>query len=292
MKVGLSLPQNPRDGAAGWRDIRDLAQVARAGGAGSVWVADHFFHRAPDDEVGLHEAFELLAAVAAVTPEIELGPLVAATSFRSPGLLAKMAATLDLVAEGRLILGVGCGWHEPEYRAFGYPFDHRVGRFEETVRVLRGLLDGERVTFSGTWVVVDDAVLLPAPARRIPLLIAADGPRMLRLTARYGDAWQAAWFGLPDASFREQRSRLEDACGLEGRSQPPDVFVGINVGEPDEPHVALDAAAVADALGAWTAEGVAHVQIGAWPATPQTWEPVLEGIRRYKASSRGPALAQ
>jgi alkanesulfonate monooxygenase SsuD/methylene tetrahydromethanopterin reductase-like flavin-dependent oxidoreductase (luciferase family) len=283
MKVGLSLPQVARDGAAGWEDIRDLADVARLGGIDSLWVADHFLHRASDREMGLHEPFELLAAVAAVIPKVELGPLVAATSFRSPGLLAKMAATLDLIANGRLILGVGCGWHEPEYRAFGYPFDHRVGRFEEVVRIVRGLLDGERVTFSGTWVSVHDAVLLPAPVRRIPLLIAADGPRMLQLTARYGDAWQAAWFGVPDASFRDQRHRLEDACGLEGRARPPDVFAGVTVGgDPDEPQVPRDATAVADALEAWAAEGVAHIQIGAWPATARTWEPVLEGIRRFQ----------
>jgi alkanesulfonate monooxygenase SsuD/methylene tetrahydromethanopterin reductase-like flavin-dependent oxidoreductase (luciferase family) len=285
MKVGLSLPQNERDGAAGWPAIRELAELARAGGADSLWVADHFIDRGPDGEIGLHEPFELLSAVAAVAPGMDIGPLVAATSFRSPGLLAKMAATLDLIADGRLILGVGCGWHEPEYRAFGYPFDHRVGRFEEVVRVVRGLLDGERVTFSGTWVTVDDAVVLPAPVRRIPLLVAADGPRMLRLAARHGDAWQAAWFGLPDAAFREQRSRLEDACGLEGRSALPEVFVGINVGgDPDEPQVAPDAAAVEDALRAWSAEGVAHVQAGVWPATPRTWAPVLEGIRRFRSA--------
>jgi alkanesulfonate monooxygenase SsuD/methylene tetrahydromethanopterin reductase-like flavin-dependent oxidoreductase (luciferase family) len=216
---------------------------------------------------------------------VQIGPLVAATPFRSPGLLAKVAATLDVIAGGRLILGVGCGWHEAEFRAFGYPFDHRVGRFEEAVRVLRPLLDGERVTFSGTWVSVDDAVLLPAPERRIPLLIAADGPRMLRLTARYGDAWQAAWFGLPDQNYREQHARLLEACELEGRRVPPEVFVGLNVGEEDEPNVASEAAAVADALDRWAAEGVVHVQIGAWPATPETWAPILEGLRRYREAA-------
>ena len=286
MKVGLSLPQHPGDGASSWRDIRDLAQLAEDGGADSLWVADHFLHRAPEHELGLHEPFEMLAAVAAVTTRVELGPLVAATSFRSPGLLAKVAATLDLISDGRLILGVGCGWHEPEYRAFGYPFDHRVARFEEAVRVLRPLLDGERVTFAGTWLTVEDAVLLPAPARRIPLLIAADGPRMLGLTARYGDAWQAAWFGVPDDTFREQHARLLDACGLEGRRRAPEVFAGINVGgDPDDPQVAADPSAVADALHRWAAQGVVHVQVGAWPATPTTWEPVLEGIRRFRASA-------
>ena len=289
MKVGLSLPQNPGDGAASWQDVRRLALLAEEAGADSLWVADHFFHRSPEHELGLHEPFELLAAVAAVTTRVELGPLVAATPFRSPGLLAKVAATLDVISDGRLVLGVGCGWHEPEFGAFGYPFDHRVGRFEEALRILRPLLDGERVTFAGTWLSVDDAVLLPAPARRIPLLIAADGPRMLRLTARYGDAWQAAWFGLPDASYREQHARLLEACELEGRRVPPEVFAGMNVGgDEDDPHVAPDPAAVADALDRWAAEGVVHVQIGAWPATAETWGPVLEGLRRYRRDA-GPS---
>ena len=89
------------------------------------------------------------------------------------------------------------------------------------------LLDGERVTAAGTWTAVDDAVLLPPPARRIPLLVAANGPRMLRVAARYADAWQAAWFGAPDATFREQRARLAEACQLEGKPRRPDIFVGI-----------------------------------------------------------------
>jgi probable F420-dependent oxidoreductase len=285
MKVGLSLPQAPSDGDSSWAGIRALAQHAEAEGADSVWVCDHFLDRTPVRESGYHEPFGLLAAVAATTTRVHLGPLVAATSFRSPGLLAKTAATVDLIAGGRLVLGLGCGWHEPEYRAFGYPFDHRVGRFEETLRVVRALLDGERVTFKGAWVAVEDAVLLPPPERRIPLLVAAEGPRMLRLAARYGDAWQAAWFGPPDAGFREQRARLADACAAEDRATLPDVFVGVEVAAAStDPHLTPDAGAIADALHAWDAEGVAHVQVGAWPASPRAWAPVLAGIRRYRAS--------
>jgi alkanesulfonate monooxygenase SsuD/methylene tetrahydromethanopterin reductase-like flavin-dependent oxidoreductase (luciferase family) len=286
VRVGLSLPQRAADGGGDWPAIRALAVLAEASGADSLWVADHFLDRRPGADSGIHEAFGLLSAVAAVTSRVELGPLVAATSFRSPGLLAKVAATLDLVAEGRVTLGVGCGWHEPEYRAFGYPFDHRVGRFEESIAVVRRLLDGERVTYRGEWVTVDDAVLLPAPERRIPLLVAAEGPRMLRLAARYGDAWQAAWFGLPDAAFREQRARLDEACDLEGRDAVPAVYAGIEVAaDSPDPHVRPDPSAIADALGAWAAEGVVHVQIGAWPATPGTWEPVLEGIGRFREAT-------
>jgi alkanesulfonate monooxygenase SsuD/methylene tetrahydromethanopterin reductase-like flavin-dependent oxidoreductase (luciferase family) len=283
MKVGLVLPLTAADGDGGtWAGIRSLARLAESAGVDSLWVADHFLHRTPAGEAGYHEPFGLLAAVAAATSTVELGPLVACLSFRPVGLLAKIAVTLDVVSEGRLILGLGCGWHEAEYRAFGYPFDHRVGRFEEGVLALRSLLDGERVTTQGRWTTLEDAVLLPAPVRHLPLLIAADGPRMLRLAVRHGDAWQAAWFGAPDASFREQRSRLSDACSLEDRDALPVVHAGVEVADAsDDPHVRRDAAAIEDALSAWAAEGVAHVQLGAWPATVEAWEPVLEGIRRF-----------
>ena len=99
-----------------------MARLAEAGGADSIWLSDHFFHRPQSGgQTGYHEAWTLLSALAAATERVEIGTLVLATSFRSPGLLAKMAATADDVAGGRLILGLGCGWHEPEYRAFDYP---------------------------------------------------------------------------------------------------------------------------------------------------------------------------
>src|SRR5919112_5676348 len=114
MKVGLSLPQTADRGAEGgsWSQIERLARLADDGGADSVWVADHFFYRDEPTEIGLHEAFTLLTAVAAVTRKVSIGPLVACTSFRSAGMLAKIAATLDAVSGGRLILGLGCGWHD------------------------------------------------------------------------------------------------------------------------------------------------------------------------------------
>src|SRR5215207_1399695 len=190
MKVGLTLPQAPVDGdGAGWSQITPLARLADEAGADSLWVCDHFLDRSDDREVGYHEPFTLLAAIAATTARVQLGPLVAPTSFRSPGMLAKIAATLDSIADGRLILGLGCGWHEPEYVAFGYPFDHRVARFEEAVGAVRALLDGERVTTEGTWWNLDNAVILPPPAHRIPIVVAADGPRMLALAARHADGW-------------------------------------------------------------------------------------------------------
>ena len=287
MKVGLVLPQAPEDGAGGtWAEIAALARQAEAGGIDSLWVCDHFFNL-PDDgpQVGYHEAWTLLSALAAVTDRVELGTLVLATSFRPAGLLAKMAVTADDVAGGRLILELGCGWHEPEYRAFGYPFDHRVGRFEEVLQILVPLVRGERLTFEGPWNRVDDAVLLPPPRRpAMPILIAAKGERMLRLTARHADAWQTAWFGLPDERYAERHDHLLAACDAEGRDPATlELTVGVDVSDAEDgPHLALDAQAIADGLAAWASQGIAHLQIGMPMTTPATVDVVLEGIRRFR----------
>jgi alkanesulfonate monooxygenase SsuD/methylene tetrahydromethanopterin reductase-like flavin-dependent oxidoreductase (luciferase family) len=290
MKVGLSLPQTADRGAEGgtWAQIGRLARLADEGGADSLWVADHFFYRDEKVEIGLHEAFTLLTAVAAVTTRVHVGPLVAATSFRSPGMLAKVAATLDTVAGGRLILGLGCGWHEAEYTAFGYPFDHRVGRFEEIVAAVRELLHGERVSVAGRWIDLEDAVILPPPEREIPLLIASEGPRMLEITARLADAWQAAWFGTPDEGFRTQRAALLEACVRVGRGSGIQIFAGVDATSEvdDDPHLPIDASAIAEALAAWAEEGVDHIQLRVHPGTYPNFETALEGIRRFKA---GPA---
>lgn len=286
MKIGMTLPQRRDDGkGAPWEDLRELAWLAEAGGADSLWVADHYFYRDENVEIGLHEAFTLLTAVAAVTRTVQVGPLVACTSFRSAGMLAKVAATLDAVSGGRLILGLGCGWHEAEYRAFGHPFDHRVGRFEEVVAAVRPLLRGERVSVKGRWLELDDAVIVPKPEHEVPLLVASNGPRMLDITARLAEAWQAAWFGAVSDEFRSQRVALMAACDAAGRTDSMEIFVGIDVNDEagDDPHVPCDAAAVADALAGWSEEGVDHVQLRVHPGTKARFETAIEGIQRFRA---------
>jgi alkanesulfonate monooxygenase SsuD/methylene tetrahydromethanopterin reductase-like flavin-dependent oxidoreductase (luciferase family) len=295
MKVGVMLPQAAEDGDGGtWRGIVALARQAEAGGLDSIWLSDHFSHHADDgSETGYHEPWSLLAALATATDRVELGTLVLATSFRPPGLLAKMAATTDDIAAGRLILGIGCGWHEPEYRAFGYPFDHRVGRFEESLKVIDPLLCGERVTFEGRWTRVEGAAILPPPQRRVPIVIAAKGERMLRLTARYADAWQIAWFGLPDERFASLRAGLLEACRLEGRDATTlEQTVGIDVAGPDDTvdsvgprTLALDAGALAEGLATWREAGVDHVQLGLVSATERTYDVVIEAVRRFRAGA-------
>ena len=197
MKIGALLPLNELDGPGGsrWPTMRAFAVAAEDAGLDSLWVYDHLLFRvAGEEEGGPHDPLAILAAVAAVTGRVELGTIVLGTGFRSPGITAKMAVAIDEVSNGRVILGLGAGWHEPEYAAFGYPFDHRVGRFEEFLAVTLPLVRGERVTLEGQWHQAQDAVLLPPPPRpsrmpgHMPIMIAGKGERMLRLTARYADA--------------------------------------------------------------------------------------------------------
>jgi alkanesulfonate monooxygenase SsuD/methylene tetrahydromethanopterin reductase-like flavin-dependent oxidoreductase (luciferase family) len=293
MKVGIVLAQAAEDGAGGsWKDIVGVARQAEDGGLDSLWLSDHFFYREDDapigSETGYHEAWTLLSALAVATTRVEIGPLVLATSFRPPGLLAKMAATADDVAGGRLILGLGCGWHEPEYEAFGYPFDHRVGRFEEALRIIVPLIRGERVTIDGQWGSrVHEAAILPPPVRpTMPILVAAKGERMLRLTARYADAWQTAWFGRPDERYRERQAGLLAACAAEGRDPATvEITVGVTVDEaPDSNALPLEAAAIADGLAAWAAEGVGHLQLGLTATTPKTVAVIVDAVARYRGA--------
>src|SRR5918995_532004 len=150
MKIGLMLPL-AADETSGYTDLRAMAIAAEGGGLDSVWGADHLIFRDGDETTGIHECWTVLTAVAAVTSRVEIGPLVLALPFRNPALTAKMAAALDEVSDGRLILGLGCGWHRPEFDAFDYPFDHRVGRFEEALNVMLPLLRDGKVDVTGQW---------------------------------------------------------------------------------------------------------------------------------------------
>lgn len=295
MKVGLILPMSDDDGRGtpSWPEIRDLARQAEAGGADSVWVYDHLLFRLDGQATGIHEAWTLLTAVAVATERVELGSIVLATSFRSPALLAKMATTLDAISGGRLILGVGCGWHEPEYTAFGFPFDHRVARFEESLRIIGPLLREGAVTFVGAHHRAEDCLILPrGPRPRIPLLVAAKGPRMLRLTAEHADAWNTAWFGMPDDRLAQRLGAMRAACADAGRDPASlEVTVGITVkaeadeewGRPGAPAALLaEPDVVADGLCAYAALGVGHVQLDVRPATPATFALVLDGIARFR----------
>jgi probable F420-dependent oxidoreductase len=300
MKIGIILPIGETDGPSGSPTFQDVVAVARAaeeGGLDSVWLPDHFLYR--DDEgqqFGLHEAWTLLAGVAAVTERVQLGTLVLCTSFRNPVLTAKMAATLDVVSNGRLILGLGCGWHEPEYAAMGLPFAERVSEFAESIEIISRLLLGERFSYEGRHHQLTDTVLAPPPIRHIPILVAAKKPRMLRLTARWADAWNTAWYGRPSPVLDGRLADFEAALAKAGRPLAEVTrSVGINVRDPDQPPVpepesnAIDGDVdeLAAVLDSYAAMGIDEVVVGLEPISVQSVKRLAEAARRMAGTAGG-----
>lgn len=290
MKIGLMLHLG-QDDALGrppsFETLRDMAIAADASGLDSVWGADHLIFRSEGEDGpshGVHECWTILTAVAAVTTRVTIGPLVIAMPFRAPALLAKMATTLDEVSDGRLILGIGSGWHEPEFDAFGFPFDHRVGRFEEALAILLPLLRGERVTHRGRWYEVDDAEITPAGPRPggPPILIAGKKPRMLRLVAQHADLWNAAWYGRPETAgeLDERIGRLRGALEAEGRDPSSlELTAGVFVSFPElvegpneeAPERAMTGTVeeVGRQLASYAERGISHLICHLWPSTPR-----------------------
>ena len=278
MKIGLMLPLGESE-AGGWTNLRAMAVAAEERGLDSVWGADHLIFRDDGETEGIHECWTVLSAVAALTSRVEIGPLVLALPFRNPALVAKMAAELDEVSGGRLILGLGCGWHEPEFEAFGYPFDHRVGRFEEGMQIVAPLLRGERVTFEGRFHRANDVELRPTPIRPggPPILIAGKQTRMLSLVAEHADQWNAAWYGrVSDADVL--RTRLADLrAALVAAERDPStltltagIFVAFDDDDPDVPKQAIRGSTdeVATALAEYSELGISHLITHLWPRTP------------------------
>jgi alkanesulfonate monooxygenase SsuD/methylene tetrahydromethanopterin reductase-like flavin-dependent oxidoreductase (luciferase family) len=192
-------------------------RAAEAAGLDSVWIYDHLLYRFPGKPPqGIWEGWTVMAALGEATERVELGALVLCTAFRNPAVLAKMATTLDEITGGRIILGLGAGWHEPEFSAFGLPFDHLVDRFGEALQIIVPLLRDGEVDFTGKYFSAPNCALLPKPARRIPILIASAKERMHKLTAQYADQWNTAWVGEVSAT-EERRSALLAACDAVGR---------------------------------------------------------------------------
>jgi alkanesulfonate monooxygenase SsuD/methylene tetrahydromethanopterin reductase-like flavin-dependent oxidoreductase (luciferase family) len=189
VKVGIQLPEVEYE--ARRDEVEAMARAAEEVGFNSLWVGDHLLYR--DPVRGPWDAWTTLAWLAGITERIQLGPLVACTAFHPPGVLARMAAATHELSGGRLVLGLGCGWNEVEFRAFGLPFDHLVSRFEEAFTIVRRLLAGETVTFDGRYHHADDAVLLPKPTTTPTLMLGANAPRMLSIGLPYVDSWNT-WF--------------------------------------------------------------------------------------------------
>lgn len=285
MKVGVILPTisaNSTGEPTTYQQTRRQALDAEAMGFDSIWINDHLLFRLSGEprpidgwtfpaQLGVWEGWTWMAALAEATERVEIGSWVMNTGFRSPALLAKMAVALDEVSGGRVILGVGAGWHDPEHVAFGFPSDHKVGRFEEAIQIIASLLRRGEVDFHGTYYDVPDGSLDPRGPRPSgpPILIGADGPRMLRLTARYADQWNAHYLGDPDR-LPAQLDRLHEACAEVGRD--PSTIV-TTVGEwitfddlAPSPAAHVNAitgsqATIVELIGRYEAMGVGHLML-------------------------------
>lgn len=224
VRFGLFMTQAKKT----WAQILGEFQLAEELGFDTAWLHDHLIDPEGGEERSFHEAWTLLAAIAARTSRIRLGILVTSNTFRNPVLLAKEAVAVDHVSGGRVILGLGAGWNEEEHRRYGFDFPsaiERVDRLEESVQIIHSLMSQPRTTFEGRHYRLVDAPLEPGPIQqpRIPLLIAAHRPRMLRLAARYADQWDTfasltgtSTDGVTDDIGQRMR-RFDAACEEFGR---------------------------------------------------------------------------
>jgi probable F420-dependent oxidoreductase len=299
--VGIQLPEVERE--VRWPELRAIARTAEQAGFDSIWVGDHLLYRYASGEMrGPWEAWTTLAGLAEATERVTLGPLVAATAFHAPFMLAKQAATVDEISGGRLVLGLGAGWNETEFGALGVPFDYRIARFEEAFTIIRTLLAHGAIDFRGEFFEARDAELLPRPARPggPPLLIGSSGPRMLAATIPYVQAWNA-WYAdtgnRPDGVAR-LRAIVDEAAVAAGRDPAAierTVAVQLRMPggrgrvtgdtDPSQAVAPLEGSSelLAEALRAYAREGIGHVQLVVDPITEASvaaLAPMLEALDR------------
>lgn len=219
LRVGVQLPEIERP--VRWLELADMFRVAEQAGFDSVWVGDHFMYRMQDGAAdGPWDAWSLLAAGAAITTRVRLGPLVTPVGFYNPAVLAKKAAAVDEISAGRLVVGLGAGWNELEFRGYGVPFDHRIGRFAEAFTIIRTLLQEGAIDFEGEYFSARDCELVPRPRPGgPPILIGSVGERMLRITMPHAQAWNV-WHtdtGNSPSGVAPLRARVAEACRGVGR---------------------------------------------------------------------------
>jgi len=274
----------------GWGDIEEIVLRAEDVGFDSVWVPDELHWRAEGQaDVAFWEGWTLLAALAATTSRVRLGTLVCCTNYRNPALLAKMAATVDEISRGRLVLGLGAGWSTDQFEMFGYEADHLFDRFEESLAIILGLLRDGHVTFEGRYQRTRDAALLPAGPRPggIPILLGVEHSRGMRLAARHADTWNAF---LPRRDLAVEIPRLcaelDAACAAEDRDPATlartvslmalleDVPFVVQGSDWTERALRGSSDEIAAGLRSIAAMGIEEVQVGVVPYS-------LAGIERF-----------
>ncbi len=288
LKIGVQLPEV--EYSYTWPQLAEMARIAEDIGLDSIWLGDHLMYRYPDSASqsrGPFEAWTTLSALAAITSRVELGPLVASTGFHNPAMIAKMAATSDQISGGRFILGLGSGWHEPEYRGFGFPYDQRVSRFAESLTIIRTLLETGECTFHGEFYHLDGALLFPRSTRPggPPIMLGSKGPRMLAIALPHVRMWNAwyADYGNTRAGLEMLLAEIDIACGRVSRDPRTLIrtvcpLVRMPGGEgrrsaSGRTVLGLDGqapSALAEELIAYAEMGVGHVQLVLDPITPQS----------------------
>jgi len=286
MKIGVQLPEVEYEISFG--DLVAMARLAEQVGFDALWLGDHLLYELEVGPRGPWEVWTTLAALATATDRIELGPLVASTSFHAPAMLAKMAATVDAVSDGRLIVGLGAGWNKREYTAFGFPYDHRVDRFEEAFTIIRTLLRDGAIDFHGAYYEATDCVLHPRSPRPggPPLMIGSIGERMQSITLPHVDAWNVWWsdYGNTAAGFAEVKATVDARLAAIGRAGEVDatcaVYVklpggtGRQMGDYPKTSAPIEGAPseVADQLRDYGSAGAATVQLVVDPIVPSSVE--------------------
>ena len=275
MKIGVQLPEVER--AITWSEMRDIAMTIEDCGFDSIWTGDHLLYRDDRGTLGPFEAWTTLAALAEATDRVELGPLVAATSFHAPAMIAKFASTIDEISGGRLILGLGAGWNKVEYDAFGFPYDQRVSRFEEAFTIIMTLIRTGAIDHSGEFFELREMELKPAARPDMKILIGSNGPRMLRATMAHADMWNS-WFlgfGNEASGLGQLHEVVDEACRDVGRDPAEiertvavyvqlDRGTGRRPGDDERPGAAAISGSreeMAAALRAFSDERISHVQV-------------------------------
>lgn len=298
MKIGLTLPQAvASDGTVPrYQEIRRIALQAETDGFDSIWVMDHLLFQWGDTPPsGVWEAMMLLAALAEATKRVEIGALVLCTAFRNPSLFAKMVTALDEISDGRFILGVGAGWHKPEFDAFGYPFDHLASRFEEAMAIILPLLRDGKVNFAGAYERAPNCLNEPRGPRvgGPPVLMGTQGPRLLRLAAREADAWNACWLGRA-SELPERITPFQQALQDAGRGpEQVELTVGQVVTFPEvaseaefpggiQRFIFQDPADLAEEWSKFQEMGVSHLMIWCLPEREETTKLLADALRRYR----------
>ena len=295
LKVGILLPvaeyrfagRTPR-----WSDLLAIARVAEDAGFDSLWVVDHLLVRAPGQPPeGVWECWSLVSALAASTRRIQIGTLVTCTSWRNPALLAKMAETVDEISDGRLILGVGAGNTEDEFRTFGFPWEARVSRFAEAIHILHALLRQGRVDFEGRYYQMRACELRPHGPRPSgpPVLVGGYGQRMLELAARYADLWNTYYShtGNRASGLAPLLAAVDAACAAVGRdpatlSRTASVLVGLPGHGPicgvAAPPLTGSAEELAEEFRAYARAGISHLQLRIEPNTSAGIEQIAPAL--------------